>query len=104
MPLFDTDVQELKNKVLREVAALAFEDKLTPENTLGIAEKLIPEGKPLMRCCIYKERAIIAERVKMAMGGDKKNPNVIEVIGIACDECKQRDTDDNHQGCAVFSD
>ena len=23
----------------------------------------------------------------MAMGGDKNNPNVIEVIGIACDEC-----------------
>ena len=29
----------------------------------------------------------MAERVKIAMGGDKKNPNVIEVIGIACDEC-----------------
>ena len=39
-----------------------------------------------MRCCIYKERAIVAERVKIAMGGDRKNPNVIEVIGIACDE------------------
>lgn len=58
MPLFDTDVQELKNKVLREVAELAFEDKLTPENTLAIAEKIIPEGKPTLRCCIYKERAI----------------------------------------------
>ena len=27
------------------------------------------------------------ERIKMAMGGDKNNPNVIEVIDIACDEC-----------------
>ena len=40
-----------------------------------------------MRCCVYKERAILAERVKIAMGGDKDNPNVIEVIDIACDEC-----------------
>ena len=40
-----------------------------------------------MRCCVYKERAILAERVKLAMGGDKENPNVIEVIDIACDEC-----------------
>ena len=40
-----------------------------------------------MRCCVYKERAILAERVKLAMGGDKNNPNVIEVIDIACDEC-----------------
>ena len=40
-----------------------------------------------MRCCVYKERAILGERVKIAMGGDKENPNVIEVIEIACDEC-----------------
>ncbi|MGN0492787.1 MAG: monomeric [FeFe] hydrogenase, partial [Acutalibacteraceae bacterium] len=32
-------------------------------------------------------RAILGERVKIAMGGDKENPNVIEVIEIACDEC-----------------
>jgi len=87
MPLFDTDVQELKNSVLREVASLAFDDRLTPENTLAIAEKLIPEGKPLMRCCIYKERAIINQRVKLALGGNPEDKNVVEVLPIACDEC-----------------
>ena len=40
-----------------------------------------------MRCCIYKERAIVEERIKLALGGDKENPNVIEVLNIACDEC-----------------
>ncbi len=40
-----------------------------------------------MRCCVYKERAILADRVKLAMGGDKDNHNVIEVIETACDEC-----------------
>ena len=40
-----------------------------------------------MRCCVYKERAILAERVRIAMGGNRDNPNVIEVIDIACDEC-----------------
>jgi [FeFe] hydrogenase (group B1/B3) len=40
-----------------------------------------------MRCCVYKERAILGERVKLAMGGNKQNPNIIEVIDIACDEC-----------------
>ena len=40
-----------------------------------------------MRCCIYKERAIVGERIRMALGGNKENPNVIEVIDIACDEC-----------------
>ncbi|MEG0615146.1 MAG: monomeric [FeFe] hydrogenase, partial [Oscillospiraceae bacterium] len=35
----------------------------------------------------YKERAIVNERVKLAMGGDESNPNVVEVLKIACDEC-----------------
>ena len=87
-PKFDTDVQELKYKVLKEVATLALADAMTPENTLGIAEKIIPdEAKPTMRCCIYKERAIINQRVKLALGGNPRNPNVVEVLPIACDEC-----------------
>ena len=87
-PIFDTDVQELKYKVLKEVAALALEDELTPQNTMSIAEKIIPDdAKPTMRCCIYKERAIINQRVKLALGGNPRNPNVVEVLPIACDEC-----------------
>lgn len=46
-----------------------------------------PGNTPSIRCCIYKERAILGERIKIAMGGDKTNPNVIEVMDIACDEC-----------------
>ncbi len=82
---FDTKVQYLKYKVLRAVAYYAFEDKLMDAYTE--IPKLIVQKKPTMRCCIYKERAIVEERIRMAMGGDKKNPNVIEVIDIACDEC-----------------
>ena len=83
---FDTKVQYLKYKVLREVARYAFEDKLL-ESYTEIPKIIVKNGKPTMRCCIYKERAIVEERIKMAMGGDKNNPNVIEVIDIACDEC-----------------
>ena len=86
MRKFDTKVQHLKYKVLREVARLAWEDKLL-ENIMDIPAKLVPGNEPTMRCCVYKERAILGERVKLAMGGDKSNPNVIEVIEIACDEC-----------------
>ena len=86
MRKFDTKVQYLKYKVLREVARLAWNDKLL-ENILDIPKTIIPGKEPTTRCCVYKERAIVAERVKVAMGGDKDNPNVIEVIEIACDEC-----------------
>lgn len=83
---FDTKVQYLQYKVLREVARNAFNDTLL-EKVTDIPKVIIPGNVPTMRCCVYKERAIIAERVKLAMGGNRSNPNVIEVIEIACDDC-----------------
>ncbi len=86
MRKFDTKVQHLKYKVLREVARQAWNDSLL-ENVFEIPKMIVPGKTSTMRCCVYKERAILAERVKIAMGGDSQNPNVIEVIDIACDEC-----------------
>ena len=86
MRKFDTKVQYLKYKVLREVARDAWNDTLL-ENVLNIPKIIVPGKVPTMRCCVFKERAILSERVKIAMGGDKCNGNVIEVIEIACDEC-----------------
>ena len=86
MRKFDTKVQHLKYKVLREVARQAWNGRLL-ESINDIPKMIVPGNIPTMRCCVYKERAILAERVKLAIGGDKSNPNVIEVIDIACDEC-----------------
>jgi [FeFe] hydrogenase (group B1/B3) len=86
MRKFDTKVQHLKYKVLREVARLAWDGTLF-EGMMDIPKKIVPGNEPTMRCCVYKERAILGERVKLAIGGDKENPNIIEVIDIACDEC-----------------
>ncbi len=83
---FDTKVQYLKYKVLREVARHAWNGDLL-ETAVGIPKDIVPGKVPTMRCCVYMERAILEERVKLAMGGDRKNPNVIEVIDIACDDC-----------------
>ncbi len=83
---FDTKVQHLKYKVLREVARQAWRNTLL-ENVMDIPKIIVPGKTPTMRCCVYKERAILGERVKMAMGGSSENPNVIQVIDIACDEC-----------------
>ena len=86
MRKFDTKVQDLKYRVLKEVARAAWKDTLL-DNVLSIPKIIVPGRTPTMRCCIYKERAILSERVRLAMGGDKSNPNVIEVIETACDEC-----------------
>lgn len=100
MKKFDTKVQYLKYKVLREVAREAWNDTLM-EHVLDIPKRIVPGNKPTMRCCVYKERAILGERVKVAMGGDKSNHNVIEVIDIACDECPMGgyEVTDSCRGC-----
>ena len=100
MPKFDTNVQELKYKVLREVARLAKEDKLR-EELLAIPETIIPGPQPTMRCCIYKERAIVTQRVQMAMGGHPGHTTQVEVLPIACDECpvSQVTVSDACRGC-----
>jgi len=100
MRKFDTKVQHLKYKVLREVARQAWNDTLL-DNILEIPKKIVPGKTSTMRCCVYKERAILSERVKIAMGGDKENPNVIEVIEIACDECPAAgyEVTDSCRGC-----
>ena len=100
MRKFDTKVQHLKYKVLREVARQAWKDTLL-ENVLEIPKMIVSGKTSTMRCCVYKERAILAERVKIAMGGDKENSNIIEVIDIACDECPAAgyEVTDSCRGC-----
>ena len=100
MRKFDTKVQHLKYKVLREVARQAWNDTLL-DNIFKIPSIIVPGKTPTMRCCVYKERAILQERVRIAMGGDKEIPNVIEVIDIACDECPAAgyEVTDSCRGC-----
>lgn len=97
---FDTKVQHLKYKVLRTVAKHAWEGDLA-ESILDIPKEIIPGKVPTMRCCVYKERAILAERIKLATGGNRKNPNVIEALDIACDDCPSGGyvITDNCRGC-----
>ena len=89
MRIFDTQVQELKYKVLMELAWQTWKGNDAFMVFNEIANEIVKKGEPPMSCCIYKDRAIVAERIRLALGGDKKNPNVIQVIGIACDECPE---------------
>ncbi len=86
MRIFDTSVQLLKYRVLKEVIKYAHQGHLR-DVYVTLPKIISPGPKAEIRCCIYKERAITQERIKIAMGGNKDNPNIVEVIDIACDEC-----------------
>ncbi len=84
--LFDTAVQQLKYEVIKELIR-AYDKGLDNSIFHDIPIKIMPGPQASLRCCVYKERAILQERLKLAMGGNIDNPNVVEVIDIACDEC-----------------
>ena len=85
----DENVIKIKHDVLYTVAKLAFEGRLEEERD-HIATELIPGPTPQFRCCIYKEREIIRQRVRLAEGkapGAEDDGNVIQVISSACEDC-----------------
>lgn len=86
MRIFDTLTQELKYKVLKETARLAFEGKLA-ESYYAIPKLIVPDNTQAMRCCIYKDRAIVQEMVRSVIGEPKNHDAVLDVLDIACDEC-----------------
>lgn len=91
----DKGIVELKHFILREVCKLAWEDRLTAEETEKIVYGVSPGPKPSYRCCVYKEREIVRGRIRLAMGEnpDPANPtkNVVAVIPAACDDCPIQD-------------
>lgn len=85
----DATILKIKHDVLYEVAKLAFDGEL--ENMKDdLPFKMIPGPKANFRCCIYKEREVIRQRIRLAEGkcpGDKKSNNIVQVISSACEEC-----------------
>ena len=64
----ETSVTKLRRKVFVEVARVAFESEDIVKDIEEIPYKITPTETPQYRESIYRERAIAAERVRLAMG------------------------------------
>lgn len=97
---FKNQLKKLKHEVLTEVTKLAKEGNVTTELIEKIPYEIIKGSKAMYRCCVYKERAIVLERAKLAGGflanGDnindefidiREDDQIIYVIEAACDRC-----------------
>lgn len=97
---FETQLKKLKHEVLTEVAKLARKDEISLESIEKVPYEVIKGDKAQYRCCVYKERAIVLERAKLAAGylanGDnfdtelidiRPDEQIIYIIEAACDRC-----------------
>ena len=87
----DKEIRGLKHNIATEVCKLAWEGKLNSEEREKIVFRVSPGPKPEYRCCVYKERAIVRERIRLAscLNADATSDtkNVVQVIKPACDDC-----------------
>lgn len=86
----DTNIDTIKQEVLYQVAKLSFQGELD-EHKEALPYELIPGPQANFRCCIYKEREIIRQRIRLAEGkspsAGKDNKNIVQVINSACEGC-----------------
>ena len=103
----DNDTRLLKHNVLQRVSELAYQGKLCDDTIQEIPFEQIPGRQPHFRCCVYKEREIIHQRVRLAMGkmpnGMSERTAAVCVIPAACEGCPiQRYTvTENCQKCVA---
>jgi [FeFe] hydrogenase (group B1/B3) len=87
----DETLVKLKHKIMEMVCRLAWNDNLDPEHEEQLVYDLIPGPLPTWRCCVYSEREIVRQRIRLAMAmnpsPDNKSDNIVQVIAPACDQC-----------------
>ena len=103
-----TDIIQIKNEVLKKVCEYAYEGTLE-EHVDQIPFEIIKGITPRFRCCVYREREIIRQRVRLAMGKlpadsvytDLAPSQVVHVIPCACEGCPiaRYTVTDNCQSC-----
>ena len=105
----DTPIRQIRRRVFEEVARVAFESDNLNDDIEALPYIIAPSDLPTYHESIYRERAIVSERVRLAMGLslrpddepvhltagldasniDEKyyEPPLMQVIPSACDKC-----------------
>ena len=120
----ETRIQEIRHKIFTEVARMAYHTEWTVKDRMeALPYKIIPGEKGNFRNDVFLERAIVGERLRLAMGlpyrsaaehspisdgieaADKDEtyytPPLINVIKFACNACPEKrvHVTDGCQGC-----
>ena len=87
---FENHVQYIKYSILKEIIGHRLQGG-SDIHLMDIPKTIIPGPEAGSRCCIYKERAIVGERMKVNMGestdGNEERHFYMKVVDMACDDC-----------------
>ena len=105
--MFSHEGRIFKFDVLVQLARQAYEGDIDEAKIQAYCRNLVSMDTPRVRCCVYKEREILRQRVRLAMGkmadeAAEYNPRqIIQVIDAACDGCsiKKIRVTDNCRKC-----
>ncbi len=97
-----TEVGKIRRRVLSELARMTYAGTLQ-DDVREILQNVVTEGGPRYRCCVHKERAVLQERIKLALSqpldipledaagkalaGEMLDIPIVNVMPEACDSC-----------------
>ncbi len=109
--MFTNESRQFKFDILVEICREIFGNRFSEESVNDYARNLVSLSGPRFRCCVYKEREVLRQRVRLAegrMAADDApyNPRqIVQVIDAACDGCtiKKIRVTDNCRKCMARS-
>lgn len=97
-----SEVAKIRRKVLAELSRMAFAGTLA-EDVAEILNTVVTEDGPRYRCCVHKERAVLKDRINIALSqpmgtplaeaarrataGERADLPVVNLLPEACDRC-----------------
>ena len=72
----DTQVRQIRRRVFKEIANLAYTSENLKDDVEALPYKIVGAEAPAYRDSIYRERAVVTERIRMAMGLSLRPENV----------------------------
>ena len=107
----DTQVRKMRRRIFKEVANLAYNSTNLKDDMEALPYQIIDYDEPEFRENIYRERAIVRERIRLAMGLSLRpenrpshltqgleesnisekyyEPPLMQVIPSACNSCRR---------------
>lgn len=82
----DTQVRKMRRRIFKEVADLAYNSENLKDDMEALPYKIVDYDEPVIRENIYRERAIVRERIRLALGLSLRPENKVSHLTQGLEE------------------